>query len=88
VLREFVVIRKAYDVVAERFIYVIDAIGAIFTLIHNTIDTSVRMEVCTFPAVRGIEVVVWIKDVGAREWTRFGKVVYGAKVCSNHHSDN
>ena len=87
VLRELVVVCEADDVVAERLIYVIGAIGAEVALVEYALNTSMGVEVCALPAMCSVEAAIWVLDVGAREWMWLRKVVDGAKTCANNNAD-
>jgi hypothetical protein len=82
VLREFVVVGKANDVVTKRAIDAVYAIGIEVALVEYAINARMGVDVCALPAVGAISILIGVVDVGPREWSLGTEVVDGAKTCT------
>ena len=71
----------------KALVEVVYAVGAEFTLVKYALHACVGGDVCTLPAVCGVDVAIWVVDVGTTEWARLCKVVYWTKTCSNSNAD-
>jgi hypothetical protein len=81
---QLVVVGECHNVIAQFLIYPVYVVGPIFTLVQNTIDTCMGVEIGLFPAMRGINTAVGIEDVGSRELTGGSEIVYNTYACGNN----
>ena len=81
---QLVVVGECHNVIAQSLIYPVYVVGPIFTLIQNTLDTCMGVEIGLFPTMRGIDTAVWVVYVGPRE--RFGcsEIIYGTDACAHN----
>jgi hypothetical protein len=81
VLREFVVVGEANDIVTIRAVDVIYAIGTKVALVEHALYTCVGMKVSALPAVGGIEATIWVVDVRTTEWAWWVEIIDRTKTC-------
>ena len=81
---QLVVVGECHNVIVQFLIYPVYVVGPIFTLIQNTLNTCMGVEIGLFPTMRGINAAVGIEDVGSRE--RFGcsEIIYGTDACAHN----
>ena len=86
-LCKLVVVGEANDVVAERLIDVVYAIGAKFTLVKYALHARVGVYVRTLPTVCGVDAMIRVIDIRTSKWASLCKVVYWTKACGNSNAD-
>ena len=81
---QLVVVGECHNVIAQFLIYPVYVVRPIFTLVQNTIDTCMGVEIGLFPAMRGIDATIWVVYVGPRELTGGSEIVYNTYACGNN----
>lgn len=86
---KFVVVGKGHDVITQPFVDLVHIARPIFALVQNAVDTCMGVEITLFPAMRGVDIMVWVVNIGPGKWLRLRKVVDEAATCGhkNHQHD-
>jgi hypothetical protein len=87
VFRQLIMVCETHYVVIKGLVDVVYAVGTKFALIKYALYARMGVYVRTLPAACGVDVAIWVIDVGASKWARLRKVVYWAKACGNSKAD-